>query len=114
MDEKSAGADWLPHKGSQKIKNKKAPSSQAYKLIFFLFIRVGGPEGYKLRQFVALTQDVGARQFVALTQDLAVRGYVALTQYMVCPRSTKTQGRIAGGGARGAVNYFFCLLKYFL
>ena len=48
-------------------------------LFFFLFIWVGGPEVHKLRQFVALTQDVGARHFVALTQDVAVRGYVALT-----------------------------------
>ena len=56
----------------------------------FFFIGVGGPEGHKLRQFAALTQDVVVRHFAALTQD------------MVCPRSTETQdeSRRAGPGAR--------------
>ena len=41
------------------------------RVFFFLFFWEGGPKGHKLRQFVALTQ------------DMAVRGYVALTQYLV-------------------------------
>ena len=70
----------------------------------FFFLWVGGPQGHKLRQFVALTQDVVVRHFAALTQDI------------VCPRSTKTQdgSRRAARRAGRALNYFFCLLKYFL
>ena len=56
----------------------------------FFFLWVGGPEGHKLRQFVALTQDVAVRHFVALTQDV------------VCPRSTKTQDESRAGRAARA------------
>jgi len=56
----------------------------------FFFLWVGGPQGHKLRQFVALTQDVVVRHFVALTQDV------------VCPRSTKTQDESRAGRAARA------------
>ena len=80
-----------------------ARRAQADSRLACIFIRVGGPEVHKLRRFVALTQDVVARPFVALTQ------------HMVGRRSTKTQGANRGRWRAGrAVNYFFCLLKYFL
>ena len=43
-----------------KKKNKK-------KKVKDFFLWVGGPQGHKLRQFVALTQDVAVRGYVALT-----------------------------------------------
>jgi hypothetical protein len=67
------------------------------RVFFFLFFWEGGPKGHKLRQFVALTQ------------DMAVRGYVALTQYLVGRGSTKAQPRDAGRGDF----IFFDLILFF-